>query len=178
MCGNPVECVTVSQWNESQYLKNESRYMHVYWYARMSRIASHGTHVCGRFRGRKRALQRVAACCSVMQCDAVRCSAMQCVAVCCTCVLAISRAEETPSTRIPAHMNKWSHIYKRVTAHMCVGDFEGARECCSVLQCVAVCCSPPPPEQLLIWTSQVTYLPPKNGLIALRSATNGRVSTF
>ena len=82
-------------------------------------------------------LQRVAACCSVLQCDffksthylwvyAACCSALQCVAVC-YCVLQFNDA--------------------RLTFDVCASSInlcsvlQSVAACCSVLQCVAECCS-------------------------------------
>ena len=57
-------------------------------------------------------LQRVAACCSVLQCVAVCCSLLQCVAVCC-------------------------NVLQRVA--VCCNVLQCVAMCCNVLQCVAVC---------------------------------------
>jgi len=75
-------------------------------------------------------LQRVAACCSVLQCVAVCCSStysrereltfgeccsvLQCVAVCCSVLQCVA---------------------------VCCSVLQCAAVCCSVLQCAAVCCS-------------------------------------
>jgi len=88
------------------------------------------------------ALQRVAACCSVLQCVAVRCSVLQRVAVCCSVLqpstystlLHKNGANLRPAMQNEhkTHSNKSRHMKYHV---QCVAV------CCSVLQCVAVCCS-------------------------------------
>jgi len=74
--------------------------------------------------------ERVAVCCSVLQCVAVCCSVLPCVAVCCSRFLHRTRLETVV----------WA-AEVRNKFRMCCSVSQCVAECCSVLQCVAVCCS-------------------------------------
>jgi len=108
-------------------------------------------------------LQCVAVCCSVLQCVAVCCSVLQCVAVCCS---VIQTRVYVIHSRILGKWCVWSeayicctwlihvcdvrHAYTVWDSFMCVfvcvcvpgADIcVTARTCCSVLQCIVMCCS-------------------------------------
>jgi len=87
-------------------------------------------------------LQCVAVCCSVLQCVTVCCSVLQCVAVCCSVLQSVNEHRSSflnPSvlTKTIAEANSWlcSCVCCSVLLQCVVAV------CCSVLQCVAVCCS-------------------------------------
>jgi len=83
-------------------------------------------------------LQRVAVCCSVLQCGALWGSVLQRVAVCCNVLqhVAACFSGEVLGGLIYLHDKGIIHrsVLQRVAA--CCSVFL----CCSVLQCVAVCC--------------------------------------
>jgi len=107
-------------------------------------------------------LQCVAVCCSVLQCVAVCGSVLQCVTVCCSvlqcdCVhtktnafgngpldLVQKRIHSHPYEWSMSHMlacrGRWMSCYNMETHMMQSREYE-LIACCSVLQCVAVCCS-------------------------------------
>jgi len=74
-------------------------------------------------------LQCVAVCHSVSQCVAVSCSELQWVAVCCNVLQCVALC----CIVLQIYRGLLTHIAKYI-----IGIFE---ECCSMLQCVAVCCS-------------------------------------
>jgi len=78
-------------------------------------------------------------CCSVLQCVAVCCSVLQCVAVCLYrewVLIWLSRHTNQSSTNASCHICDSSVTY----GHSFICD-SFTCDCCSVLQCVAVCCS-------------------------------------
>ena len=122
-------------------------------------------------------LQCVAVCCNALHklrnaFVVVCCSVLQCVAVCCSVLQCITCA----------------------TQCICCSVLQCVAVCCSVLQCVAVCCSV---LQCITQAMQSITLerqgrepkgesprergidgPPKDGIIALPSATNGSIPDF
>jgi len=99
-------------------------------------------------------LQRVAACCGVLQSldsfirviwliltgdttykedlqYAERCSVLQCVAVCCSVLQCVAACCTMTHSYVWHDLQKW-HTLRRVS--------HGVAVCCRVLQCVAVCC--------------------------------------
>jgi len=83
--------------------------------------------------------QRVAVCCSLLQCVAVCCSMLQYVAVCCTVWHAHLHAFSSD-----AYNGEYRTSRKWQSAAVCCSlcsMLQCVVVCCSVLQCVAVCCS-------------------------------------
>jgi len=101
-------------------------------------------------------LQRVAACCSVLncvsvvvactlvgdfakqillQCLAVCCSVLQCVAVCCSVLQRVAACFGSSCLHVGWRLYKTDPVAVFCSVLQCVAV------CCSVLQCVAVCCS-------------------------------------
>jgi len=78
--------------------------------------------------------------CSVLQCVAVCCSVLQCVAVCCACpqmwrrCLYIHRYVNVKTFAM--YVNEWD-----IECLYICSVLQCVAVCCSVLQCVAVCCS-------------------------------------
>jgi len=100
-------------------------------------------------------MQCVAVCCSVLQCVAVCCSVSQCVAVCCSvlqCVAVCCSVLQCVAVRCSSIVMPYMVYWHILIAYLkCNGEFIviSYLKCssisiwysCSVLQCVAVCCS-------------------------------------
>ena len=80
-------------------------------------------------------LQRVAACCSVLQCVAACCNVLQCLAVCYIAFVLYRLFLHVP---VLARVERCS-VLQRVAA--CCSVLQRVAACCSVLQCIAACCS-------------------------------------
>ena len=142
VCCSVLQCVAVCCSASAQYLVSQKDPFHI------------SVAVCCS------ALQCVAVRCSVLQCVAVCCSVLQCVAVCCSVTaqhLASQRdhvsvylyvfVQYFASKRHPFHFPVYLRVPKQYVAshpvsilgtRFCRGFSES---CCSVMQCVAVCCS-------------------------------------
>ena len=85
--------------------------------------------------------QRIAVCCSVLQCVAVCCSALQCVAVCCS-VLQSLKNVFARDMRFAMQMEIFISARPPPWLIFTFDDMlQWVAMCCGVLQCVAVRCS-------------------------------------
>ena len=91
-------------------------------------------------------LQRVTACCSVLQCVAVCCSVLQYVAACCSVLQRVAacctkRSKQLGANHLQITLNLDELVMDRAWCSVMWFDTMFFVVCCSVLQCVAVCCS-------------------------------------
>ena len=73
---------------------------------------------------------RVAVCCSVLQCAVVCCSVVQYVAVCCSVLQCVAVCCHIIFSSKPT----FKHRHRRLPVHQCCGMLQRDAVCCSVLQ--------------------------------------------
>jgi len=83
-------------------------------------------------------LQRVAACCSVLQCVMQR--VLQCVAVCCSVLQFVAVRVSVCVAHLQVRRSSWATCSVAVCVAVCIVECLAVCVAVYVLQCVAVCC--------------------------------------